>query len=187
MTTHLSPDEQIAALDGALEALRADHLRACDTCSADIDRLRGTLAAVRDDVPEPSPLFWNHLSDRIRAATAAEPVPGPAPWWASPWGPAAGIGAVAAAMIVALQLAPAPLDPALPAPVVTDAASASSTSADDVSWMDMEQIAARLSADDVHVVVAAAPELGPTVGDLSAKERGAFVRLLGSELNGDLK
>lgn len=32
------------------------------------------------DVPEPSPLFWEHFPNRVRAAVAAEPVRQPA-WW----------------------------------------------------------------------------------------------------------
>ena len=189
MKTHLSPDELVTALDDALAPARAEHVRLCDACAANVDQLRTTLGTVRDDVPEPSPLFWDHLSERIRVATATETLPRRAPWWASGWGRATGIGALAAAaaIVVALRFAPAPVDSARPSPVVTDTVSAASSGTDDDSWSEMEQIAAHLSADDVHAVVAAAPELAPTVGELSAREREAFVRLLGSELSGDLQ
>src|SRR6185436_8662720 len=40
---------------------------------AQLDELRAMLAAARDvDVPEPSPLFWDHLSARVSEAVAAE-------------------------------------------------------------------------------------------------------------------
>lgn len=189
MTTHLSPDELVAALEGALEASQRDHVDACATCAARVEQLRTTLAAVRDEVPAPSPLFWDQLSARIRTATADEPIRRRAPWWASGWGRATGLGALAAAAatVLVLRMTPVSIEPARPVPAVSDAPSMAHAASDDASWLDMEEIAARLSADDVHAVVAAAPELAPTLGDLSAKEREAFVRLIGSELGGDLK
>src|SRR5438132_10596593 len=60
------------------------------------------IAALREvDVPEPSPLFWNHLSERVREAVANEPAP--APRWINrlnvAW--AAGVfGAVAVVVLV---------------------------------------------------------------------------------------
>ncbi|HUF24051.1 MAG TPA: hypothetical protein VMN81_07995 [Vicinamibacterales bacterium] len=33
------------------------------------------------DVPEPSPLFWEHFPGRVRAAVQAEPAAAPAGWW----------------------------------------------------------------------------------------------------------
>jgi hypothetical protein len=55
------------------------------------------------------------------------------------------------------------------------------------SWQAMTELASSLSDDEVHLVVAAAPEFAPTVGELTPQEREAFVKLLGSEMNGDLK
>ena len=185
MNTHLSPDELVTALDGALDATREEHLRTCTVCRADFARLEETMKGIGAEVPEPSPLFWDHLSERIRVAVAAEPIPRPVSWWASGWVRAAGIGAVAAAaaLVMTLRVPPAATDVPQAAPVVADSVPVS----DDDSWGDIEQIASRLSADDVHAVIAAAPEMAPTVGELSAKQREAFVRLLGSELNGDMK
>ena len=33
------------------------------------------------DVPEPSPLFWDHFPNRVRAAIDAAPAAEAAPWW----------------------------------------------------------------------------------------------------------
>jgi hypothetical protein len=96
--SHLSRDERLLAVDDLLEAPRAAHLGACAGCRADVDTLRGVLARVRAvDVPEPSPLFWDHLAARVGDAIAREPAPGPAPaWWRLPqWG-----WAVAALVVV---------------------------------------------------------------------------------------
>jgi hypothetical protein len=49
------------------------HLRACAICQHELDDLRATMAAVSEvPVPEPSPLFWEHFSTRVRSAVADE-------------------------------------------------------------------------------------------------------------------
>ena len=44
-------------------------------------------------MPEPSPLFWDHFSERVRQATAAAPTPAPVVWWSSAWRPVVGVAA----------------------------------------------------------------------------------------------
>ena len=52
------------------------------------------------EVPELSPLFWNHLSARVREAVAIEPIP--RAWWSLHWRPiAALVTSVAAIALVA--------------------------------------------------------------------------------------
>jgi hypothetical protein len=61
------------------------HLGECARCRRQVDELRATIsmtAAV--DVPDPSPLFWDHLSARVRDAIEREP-PVVASGWQSPW------------------------------------------------------------------------------------------------------
>jgi hypothetical protein len=84
--SHLSRDERLLAVDGALEASRAGHLAACGACHAEVEALRGVVARVRAvDVPEPSPLFWDHLAARVGEAIAQEPLPARAiAWWRLP-------------------------------------------------------------------------------------------------------
>ena len=77
--SHLSRDERLLALEGALHAARQAHTsRAACRCRTEVDALaprRGAGSAV--DVPEPSPLFWDHLAARVGDAIAREPAPSP--------------------------------------------------------------------------------------------------------------
>ena len=83
--SHLSRDERLLALDGALEATRQTHLASCAACRTDVETLGRVLARVRAvDVPEPSPLFWDHLAARVGDAIAREPAPVPERGWWSP-------------------------------------------------------------------------------------------------------
>src|SRR6187402_1816166 len=81
------------------------HLVSCEACRAQVAGLRSTLTEIdagQCDVPEPSPLFWDHLSARVRAAVA-EPAPA-APWWQIQWQPAVMAMAVCAALVLAVFL-----------------------------------------------------------------------------------
>lgn len=72
--THLTSDELVDALDGELAAGRQAHLDACEPCLRQLAELTGVLGETRAvDVPEPSPLYWQHLSARVRMAIDAEP------------------------------------------------------------------------------------------------------------------
>ena len=91
--------------------------------------MRALMGVVADvDVPEPSPLFWDHLSSRVKDAVAVEAPPRVTPFdrwgwvlnvWS--WRLAAPIAAfAAAALVVAVFVAPrspAPLRQAAPAEV----------------------------------------------------------------------
>ena len=79
--THLTSDELIDAVEETLDAVertldeaRQQHLETCEVCRqqvADLASLLGEALALA--VPEPSPLFWGHLSQRVRLAIEAEP------------------------------------------------------------------------------------------------------------------
>lgn len=79
------------------------------------DDVRDLIAEVKaaGDVPEPSPLFWNHLSARVRDAVAVEPIR--RTWWTSHWRPV--VSAVGALSFVAFMIlrTSAPAAPAAPA------------------------------------------------------------------------
>jgi hypothetical protein len=87
--SHLSRDRLLEAVEAEAspESESAAHLASCWRCRSEVEALRRTLRDVRAvDVPEPSPLFWDHLTQRVRAAIDAEPVVDPAsaparPWW----------------------------------------------------------------------------------------------------------
>jgi len=74
--THLTSDELIDAMEGLLPAERQAHLAACDACRRELAELSSVLGeAKRVSVPEPSPLFWQHFSSRVRTAIAAVALP----------------------------------------------------------------------------------------------------------------
>ena len=99
--THLSRERLLEAVESGAWADTADHLASCARCRAEVDALRRTLDEVRAvDVPEPSPLFWDHLTARVRDAIAAEPEPlrvGVRSWWRPAF--AAGVVFVAAVLV----------------------------------------------------------------------------------------
>lgn len=75
------------------------------------DLIRDVKAA--GDVPEPSPLFWNHLSARVRDAVAVEPIP--RSWWTMYWRPVvATVGSLGFVAFLILSTG-APAAPAAPA------------------------------------------------------------------------
>lgn len=80
---HLAPEELIDLAEGVRAEDAVPHLQSCEVCREQIAALRTTMSAVGTsrgrnpiDVPEPSPLFWDHLSRRVREATASEGAPG---------------------------------------------------------------------------------------------------------------
>ncbi len=94
--SHLTPEEFVDAVDGTLGPLSDDrlrHLKGCVRCRDELASLGATLRDTRAaDIPEPSPLFWDHLSRRVReriskeAETEARAASaGDAWWWAWTW------------------------------------------------------------------------------------------------------
>lgn len=99
--THFTPDEMIDAAEGVLDADRRHHLEVCEPCRREVEALRGLLQeAAGIPVPEPSPLFWDGFSARVRLAVAGQPAP--ASTWAAwlRWSTLAPAGALAAALLV---------------------------------------------------------------------------------------
>ena len=73
--THLSPAEFVDLADGTLAPLRARHAAQCEDCRRQATLIGDALqlASISTDVPEPSPMFWDHFSARVRESVAAEP------------------------------------------------------------------------------------------------------------------
>jgi hypothetical protein len=70
---HLKPDQLLDVAEGTRVESEFPHLESCAVCAgqlADVRNAIGAAAAVQ--VPEPSPLFWDHLSARIRTAAAED-------------------------------------------------------------------------------------------------------------------
>jgi hypothetical protein len=95
MMAHLTSDQLIDLVEGTQPESSAPHLRACSACRRQLAELRTTMARVAEiEVPEPSPLFWDHLSARVRSAVDAGGEARPSTWpgrrgaagaKASPW------------------------------------------------------------------------------------------------------
>ena len=79
--THLTDVELVDLVDGTLAPARARHLDACETCRARASAIRETLVrAAEAEIPEPSPLFWEHFSARVQEGVRAESV-APSGWF----------------------------------------------------------------------------------------------------------
>jgi hypothetical protein len=70
---HLKDEELVDIAEGTRPESSAPHLGECDSCRAQLHELRAMMSAAREvDVPEPSPLFWDHLSSRVHDAVAVD-------------------------------------------------------------------------------------------------------------------
>lgn len=85
MNSHLSASELVDLAESTLPLDRADHVDTCPSCAAAARDLRATLhgaQTAREEVPEPSPLFWDHLSSRVQHAIVHD-APSASSWWAA--------------------------------------------------------------------------------------------------------
>jgi len=178
---HLRPDELIDLAEGTRAESTAPHLAECAVCRLHLAELKATMSAAADvDVPEPSPLFWDHFSARVRQAVDAEGVPRRSFWtWSGVLIPAVSVVAVLA-VAVALNWGNTgqvvgPLPVVVPAPVAP------------VASMDL--LADPQSAGDTALTLVA--ELSSDMDFETAREAGlaargsaehAVTHLTGSEL-----
>lgn len=191
---HLHREELIALAESTLSLPEGHHAAVCDRCRRELESARALLAAVRDvDVPEPSPLFWEHLATRVRDAVAQEPSPRVSwlhrftrPAWAFGLGASAAAAMLAAALIVRPFIPPAPTETA----AVVPTASGDSTAllVTDVpageDWELITDVADSVDLDEVREIGGG---VSPGVADaalmeLSADERGELARIIREEL-----
>jgi hypothetical protein len=108
---HLTLEQLVDLVDDARIEPSMPHLQSCEACRAKLAEMRATLSAASEvEVPEPSPLFWDHLSARVQAAVEAERAGGTsmfgrwASWRAVPWrvGPlwVGGLAVVVVAVVI---------------------------------------------------------------------------------------
>ena len=85
--SHLSPDQLLDVADGTRVEREFPHLESCAVCARQLGDLRSAInAAAEVQVPEPSPLFWDHLSARIRTAVAeGDRAAKPSAWAGRAW------------------------------------------------------------------------------------------------------
>jgi hypothetical protein len=185
---HLTRDELLDIAEGPADARSPEHLAACEACRREIASLRRTLAAAAEvSVPEPSPLFWDHLSDRIHRAVAADMVPDgrwSAGWWSWRWVVTGG-----AVLVLALTVALRPGSVFNSSPASTT--SAPPAAVEDIAFDDDEAMLAlaELTADldwDSAIEAGLSPPAGAAdraVAALSEDERLELQKILQEALS----
>jgi hypothetical protein len=183
--THLSPDERLALIEAA-DAPDHPHLAACARCRAEVEEGRVALGEVRlADVPEPSPLFWEHLSARVSGRMAAEPE---APRrigarWRVLVPATVGVIAVILAVWIDRRAARAPTPPA-PVPGAVTLETTAVAVGDDESWSMLGQLAGELDVDTLSDTLGTSEAAGAenAVSQLSALERARLAELLQAQM-----
>jgi hypothetical protein len=184
MTMHLSTDDLASAVDGTLGAAASTHLETCASCRQVVAELSAVVAAMKaESVPEPSPLFWDLFSARVRMATEPESTPDQRPWWTSR--PVLALGGLAVAVLLLVWSFPSS-DRSATIPAPATATSGATPTDPDVEWRAMSDMAASMTADDVRTATAPAPDRTSMLSELSDDERAAFVALLKMEM-GDVQ
>jgi len=189
--THLTESEIVDLLDGELAPERLRHVERCPKCRTEAEALSAISRAARaDDVPEPSPLLWEHLSARITTAIGAEAAP--SRWRAILGLDAWRLGFATMALVLVAGLTWQMLlkieDPSLPGPVPPPAAAEAATDADIDGFIDawdaIEAAAADLDWEDGQSIgIASRPGSAERmVSDLTAEERTELVRLIEEEM-----
>jgi hypothetical protein len=189
MSTHLRTEDFVDALDGNLDAARRAHLDACPTCRGEILQLRAVLADVKPagEVPEPSPLFWDHFSTRVREATAEVQPEAASPWWMPVWRPIAALGIAASVVALVVFNIGSTVDRSAPLqqqasvePVAVDSAPEDLES----SLAFVSAAASELSFDEARAVdLAPAPRIiESAIERLTNAQRAELVKLIREDL-----
>jgi anti-sigma-K factor RskA len=176
---HLESDELVDALDGILPAARLAHLDACEQCREQVRQFQEMAGDVRvaGHVPDPSPLFWPHLRERVRVATG--PVAPRRALWGFDW---RWVGAATAAMAAVLLVAVLRHQPALPPQTDPPAAASIESPVAEQSFASVTEAAAGVSYEVLQDVAQPTSHAADAlVTELSETERAEFVRLLQAE------
>ncbi len=185
---HCTADELLDVAEGLRSESDVPHFEGCRACRADLSDVRSALGLVRSvSIPEPSPLFWDHLSQRIRQAVEHEGHPTlrrGRGWW-----PTLPIAAAAGLLMFAVTASWRPSAPpetrqtagrsaqtavAAPATAVVD-------DAGDESSVDfMAQLASALDQDAIEAIGIGAPPgtADLVLAELSSDEQAELARLL---------
>jgi hypothetical protein len=182
--THLTADELIDAVDAALSPARRAHLDTCDRCRREAIALHAALSEVRAaDVPEPSPLFWDHFSARVTTAIAEAELP-PARRWFH-WhvlAPLAGLALLVMALVSSVPSRPGPGDTLTG---VTAQATIEEAGADiEAEWTLLADLFSEYDVDSAREagIVAGPGAADQAVLQLTLGEQQELMRLLREEL-----
>lgn len=183
---HLSTEQFVDLAEGMRAESSFPHLQACATCREQLEALRSMMSAAADiEVPEPSPLFWDRVSARVREAVAASGPPRRAWWHLSTW-PRVAIPVVTAVVVVIavgtmltprVQAPTAPSFVSVPAPGPSVAAA---DSIDDPALGLVQELAAQMDWEDAsQLAVATHPGLADEAfSELTQAERLEMRQLL---------
>ena len=175
--THLTSDELLDAMEGVLAADRQAHLATCDECQAQVAGLSITLSEAKQaSVPEPSPLFWHHFSERVGTAIDRDAGGTNRPWLR--WPILVPLGAVALIILGLMVAVPKPdvRDPsvALQAPLAPQAPD---------NWMMVAELVGNIDLDTASAAGVIEPGVAEqAVQHLTAEEQQELTRLLKAEL-----
>ena len=130
------------------------------------------------DVPEPSPLFWDHFPSRVRAAVSAAPhAPAPA-WWRRP------IVGVSLSLALCAALATWVIVPRTALTPAVETTAIAEGTAVDAGWA-LVSASAESAGPDVLREAGFGVQPGgadAAIEDLTDDERAAFVALLQAEM-----
>jgi hypothetical protein len=194
MTKHLSPEERVDALDGVLTQLRQTHLDECAACRRSVAELTEVLTharqSVEHDVPEPSPLFWQHFEQRVDVAIAEETMAASSTGWWQRLIDFRRAPALATAAVVITMVALVPLAMRMnkvESPVATPIANAEvelGAMSETVEWQFVASVLGTLEEETAREVLGPSPvALGAALESLTSAEREAFARLLEAEMS----
>jgi hypothetical protein len=186
--SHLAPDELIDAIEETLAPERRAHLHACDRCRTELAQLANALHTTRSvDVPDPSPLFWDHFSDRVRMAIAVEAPKRPrlARWFH--WPVLAPLAAVSLLVLALASAVPAGSDGIRRAQLALSGATGVESDSPldaETHWEVLAELIGELDFEtaEAAVVVAHHGSADRAVLQLTTGEQEELVRLLREEL-----
>lgn len=197
MTRHLSDEALLDLAEGGVSG--REHLDACAMCRGRVRAVRETIGVLQEDhIPEPSPLFWEHFSERVTQAVDEDPA-GAHARWAMPrwtWTLAAVAGAIVAVLVVMPLRTPrmetvtdesAATRPTQVTPRSNDSAAdvGWALAETDASWQMVEGVAADLdleTASDAGIFVRPG-SVEREVLMLSEQDRLEFTRVIQAELD----
>lgn len=195
---HLTREELVDFADGTRAEASAPHLASCRECCDRVADLRSTIRTVAAvHAPEPSPLFWDHFSARVRQCVASDASVGTTSWrerfaWRGlvmPLAIAAGALVVAAVLttVTGRSTVAVPVPRIAMLPISSEAVEGTSLVPPDDSTLDLvADLGTELDWDDIHDsgVVAHTGLMDRAVDSLSAGERVELGKLLKQELAG---
>jgi hypothetical protein len=185
---HLGSDDLIDLAERTRPESDAPHLRTCARCRAQVEELRRAMTtAASVDVPEPSPLFWQHLSARVHDAIAAEEMPSQTMrGWLIGWRMwTAAASALVACVAAVLLTSRVPSEPAPPASHLAESIAPPDALPDDDPALNLvADLASTLTYEEASELETSthAGSVDEAVGGLSAAERQELHRLLNDAL-----